>query len=334
MTVDAGAPPEMACVESVPTGAERPTVAAKAPPYARAGALVPLEIVVRHATGERVTLPGDLPRLQAGEVRVADDGTFGKGAPPKAAAVPGDPSHETTALSVPFVVLSTSTPRKTFTLPSVRVVVLRRGGGEIVVCTPPQQVAIDQPIAEASDPQVRPNPPTRPQITRDERLQAIATWSLVALVVGAVGVAVVLYLRSRPKPAPPPPPPEPAWRIALAKIAAARAELERGELETKVYYDKVSDALREHLGATFGFDGLEMTTDEILARVSRVPSFSLPRADLGALLEACDLVKFAGLRPDREESLLLAQRAEKLVRATAGSLAFPPLVPRAEREDR
>ncbi len=331
--MDAGAPEtgvEAACVESVPTGVERPTVAVKAPAHARAGELVPLEIVVRHGAGETVTLPGDLPRLVQGEVRVADDGTFGKGAPPKSAPVPGDPAHATTALEVPFVVLSTSTPRKTFTLPAVRVVVLRRGGGELAVCTTPREISIDQPIAETPDPQVRENPPARPQVTRDERLQTIATWALAALLVGVAVALFVVWWRARPKPEPPPPPPEPSWKKALAAIAAARADLERGEVETKAYYDRVSDALREHLGATFSFDGLEMTTDEILARVSRVPSFSLPRDDLRALLEACDLVKFAGMRPDREEALVVAQRAEKLVRATAASSTLAPFV----RDDR
>ncbi len=324
--MDAGAPAEVTCVESVPSGAERPTLAVKAPTRARAGALVPLEIVVRHGAGETATLPGDLPRLALGEVRVADDGTFGKGAPPKPVVVPSDPSHATTALTVPFVVLSTSTPRKTFTLPQVRVVVLRKGGGDLSVCTEKREVEIDQPIAESPDLKPRENPASRPQVTRDERKQAMATAAAIALFFGMAAAALFVWWRSRPKPAPPPPPPEPSWRKALAAIAAARRELERGELDVKLYYDRVSDALRAHLGATFGFDGLEQTTDEIVARLARVPSFSLPRGEVQGLLEACDLVKFAGLRPDKDEALALAVAAEKLVRVTQGAGTLSPFV--------
>ena len=45
-----------------------------------------------------------------------------------------------------------------------------------------------------------------------------------------------------------------------------------GLLETQRFadfFDRVNDAVREYLGARFGFDGLESTTDETLAALRR-----------------------------------------------------------------
>ena len=74
---------------------------------------------------------------------------------------------------------------------------------------------------------------------------------------------------TQPKPEPPPPPPRPPWDVALEELDEVRhaglLEVERyGE-----YFDRMSDALRRYLGARFGFDGLESTTDEILAALKK-----------------------------------------------------------------
>ena len=163
------------CAEHVPAGATKPTLIEKIEPRARAGDLVQLEVAVKHLAGETATLPADLPRLVEGEVRVADDGTFGKGELPKTAPDPGDPTHATTILKVPFVVLSTALERKSFTLPPVRIVVLRKGGGDLSVCTASHEIAIDQPTANEPEPWPRPNPTSVPQRTLNEHAKALAT---------------------------------------------------------------------------------------------------------------------------------------------------------------
>jgi hypothetical protein len=315
---DAG-PMPAACAETIPPGAMRPSLIEKISSRSKAGDLLELEIAVRHGAGETATLPADLPaQVSGGEVRIADDGTFGRGALPKTAVDPGDPTRATTILKLPFVILSTSVHRKKFTIPAVHVIVLRRGGGDITVCSTPHEIEVDQPIASTPDPTVRQNPPTVPQITRDERLQAIVTWSLLALVTGALLVVLFLWLRRlRPKVVPPPPPPPPPWSIALREIAAARDAFIAGKLDTKPYYDRVSDSVREYLGRQHGFDGLDMTTDEILVRMRRVPSPLVPMDKIVEFMSECDLVKFASFRPAYEESVETAAKAESLVRATS-----------------
>lgn len=317
-----------ACAENVPSGATKPTLVEKIEPRSKAGDLVSLEIAVRHLAGETATLPADLPKLVAGEVRVADDGTFGRGEIPKSAPDPTDPTHATTLLKVPFVVLSTTLQRKTFTIPEVRVIVLRKGGGDLSVCTKSHEVAIDQPTANSPDPWPRPNPPSLPQRTRDERMEAIAN-AVVFTTLGALALVTMFWWwRRRPKEVPPPPPPTPSWKLALEAIARAKRDLDDGTIATKLYYDRVSDAVRAHLGDRYGFDGLESTTDEILARLRRLPTPTFPLADVEKLLGECDLVKFANFRPENEEAHEAAALAEAVIRKTAHPLALRPFEPR------
>jgi hypothetical protein len=318
------------CAENVPAGATKPSLVEKIEPRARAGDLVHLEVAVRHLAGETATLPADLPRLVEGEVRVADDGTFGKGELPKTAPDPGDPTHATTILKVPFVVLSTSLERKSFTIPPVRVIVLRKGGGDLSVCTASHDVAVDQPTANTPDPWPRPNPLSVPQRTVNEQAKAIAT-AVAFSVLGTLALAALIWwIRRRPKELPPPPPPTPSWKLALEAITSAKREYAAAKIATKLYYDRISDAVRVHLGDTYGFDGLESTTDEILARLRRLPSPSFPFANIEKLLGECDLVKFANFTPTAEDADEIAKLAESVVRATSHPIALRPFEPRRE----
>jgi hypothetical protein len=210
------------------------------------------------------------------------------------------------------------------------VIVLRKGGGDLSVCTASHEVAVDQPTANAPDPWPRPNPEAVPQRTVNEQAKAIAT-AIAFSVLGTLALAaLVLWIRRRPKELPPPPPPTPSWQLALEAIARAKRDLAAGTIETKVYYDRVSDAVRAHLGSTYGFDGLESTTDEILARLRRLPSPSFPFADVERFLGECDLVKFANFTPNAEECDAAAVLSESIVRATSHRVALRPFEPRRQ----
>lgn len=320
-----------ACAEQIPAGAAKPTLVEKLPPRAKAGDLVELEIVVRHGAGETATLPSDLPKLVSGEVRIGE--SFAKGALPKTAPDPEDPAHATTILKVPLVVLSTSLPRKSFTVPAMRVIVLRKGGSDLSVCTAEHAIDVDQPTANSPDPWPRANPASYPQRTRDERAEAIATAVLFSTAAALALAALALWWTRRPKEAPPPPPPVPSWKIAVEAIARARRDLAAGTIGTKLYYDRLSDAVRAHLGETYGFDGLESTTDEILGRLRRIPSPSFPLADVERLFGDCDLVKFAGYSPPVEDADPTATLAESVVRATAHALLVRPFERRRPLEE-
>jgi hypothetical protein len=322
IAADAGPPPASACSESIPQGAEKPTLIEKVVAHAKAGELVTLSVAVRHAAGEEATLPADLPAIVRsttgpdGAVRIAEESSWGRGAAPKAIPDSNDPKHATTLLEIPFVVLSTSIPRATFTLPPLRVILLRKGGGDMSVCTSTHEIAIDQPIASTPDPWPRPNPPSVPQITRDEKMQQLVEWSAIALLAGAALMAAFFWWRRRPKAAPAPAPAPAPWTVALKDIHAARDAFLTGKLATKPYFDRISDAVRVYLGRVYGFDGIDMTTDEILSRLKRL-IVPVPIGEVTDFLGACDLVKFAGMQPPVDEGSTAAEMALGLVRATS-----------------
>ena len=140
------------------------------------------------------------------------------------------------------------------------------------------------------------------------------------LVLGAAGGSLVAWLAirwmRRPRPAPPPPPPRVPWEVAFERLHETR---HAGLLEMQRFadfFDRVNDAVREYLGARFGFDGLESTTDETLAALRKIPQFGLPMPEVAGFLQQCDLVKFATLTPTLEECERALVEAERMVRAT------------------
>src|SRR5262249_20352713 len=93
------------------------------------------------------------------------------------------------------------------------------------------------------------------------------------------------------------------------------------------YFDRVNDAVRSYLGARYGFDGLESTTDEILAAMDTLPHFGagltlgmgaapLGLTEIKLFLQECDLVKFANMTPTIDECQKALLAGERIVRAT------------------
>ena len=59
-----------------------------------------------------------------------------------------------------------------------------------------------------------------------------------------------------------------------------------------------SEIIREYLGGRFGFDSLELTTDELIAELrAPAPGRELVLGEIEGWLSACDLVKFAKISP-------------------------------------
>jgi hypothetical protein len=174
-------------------------------------------------------------------------------------------------------------------------------------------------------------------------LEKALGWGSVGVLVGCLVAWLVYLWRKRPRPVPPPPPPRPPWEVAFERLDEAR---HAGLLDTQrfaEFFDRVNDAVRQYLGARFGFDGLESTTDETLVALRRVPHFGLPLPDgtspaspgrglyqdVAAFLQSCDLVKFADMTPTLEECERALTQAEHVVRSTmparqAAAAALPP----------
>jgi hypothetical protein len=177
-------------------------------------------------------------------------------------------------------------------------------------------MTVEDPTASTPDAQPKANPPPRMQREEWVALERALGWTAVGAVVGALLAWAVYRWMKRPKPVPPPPPPRPSWEVALERLDETR---HAGLLPTQrfgEFFDRVNDAVREYLGARFGFEGLESTTDETLAKLTRVPHFALPLPQVATFLQECDLVKFADVTPTLAECERALADAEYLVRAT------------------
>lgn len=336
------------CVESLPKGATRPGIVDTFPTRGTSGWAATLSVTVRHGKGEKV-LPSGLDLSSAVEAkkvlekagfRVPDqDG--GAGAQVWTEADDPAKTDAVTHLEVPLVPLPPNAGRNGMVLPPLPVAVARANGEIATVCTHVHPIVVEDPIANVPEAAPHANPPGVPQREEWTALKKALGYGAIGVLVGLVLAWLLVKRARRPKPVPPPPPPRPPWEVALEELDEVR---HAGLLEVHrygEYFDRTSDAVRRYLGARFGFDGLESTTDEILAALKRQGAgfVRLDDAETGAFgaplpgiayeriarfLRDCDLVKFANLTPTPEQCATSITTGEAIVRATMpGSRARP-----------
>ena len=78
----------------------------------------------------------------------------------------------------------------------------------------------------------------------------------------------------------------------------------------------MSEVIREYLGARFGFDSLELTTDELCAELQRTAGREVLLGEVQGWLSACDLVKFAKISPSAAEARGSLETAILIVTST------------------
>src|SRR5206468_4769463 len=123
-------------------------------------------------------------------------------------------------------------------------------------------------IANEPEPALKENAPPVRVLQRDLLLAYIAG-GLVAAGLGAlITFLVVRRLRARAADRPGPPP-RPAHEIALERLDRLGAYGFIENADNRPFYFAVSEVIREYLGARFGFDSLELTTDELVAELRR-----------------------------------------------------------------
>jgi hypothetical protein len=326
------------CVESVPKGAQRPVVVDVFPQRGTSGWAATLSITVRHGKGERV-LPSGLDLSSATEAKkVLRQAGFAVpdqdgGAAAQLWSEPDDAqkSDATTHLELPLVLLPENPGRNGMVLPPLPVAVARANGEIATVCTHPHAIVVEDPIANTPNAMPKDNPP--PVVQREEwrALKTGVAYGALGVVLGAILALFIWRKLNQPKPVPPPPPPRPPWDVALEELEDVRHAGLLEQARFTEYFDRTSDALRRYLGARFGFDGLESTTDEILAALRKQGAgfIRMAAASEGAgpapgvafdrvakFLRDCDLVKFANLTPTPEQCATSITTGESIVRAT------------------
>jgi hypothetical protein len=323
---DAGVPDDAgekktwaSCVERIPPGATRPRISEVFPSRGMSGYAATLEVTVTHGKGETVLPEGfkvqgesDAARAlkEAGFVFPDPDGGVG----PSITLEPSE-SGAITKLSIPFVALPKDPGRNAMLLPPVPIAIARANGEVLTVCTRVHPILIEDPIANELDPKVKPNPPARPQREDWELMRNVAKGAAIGVIVG--GIAAFFFLRwlRRPRYVPPPPPRLP-WVVALEELDELRRSSLLTEKRTAEYFDRVSDCVRKYLGARYGFDGLESTTDEMRALLKRVRPPVPELKKIVAFLADCDLVKFARVIPDEDDCTDARRKGEAIVRST------------------
>jgi hypothetical protein len=108
-----------------------------------------------------------------------------------------------------------------------------------------------------------------------------------------------------------------AYEEAIAKL---RALEKRGAPETEgadAWFVELSAIVRSYLEHRYDIRAPELTTEEFLQVASRAPELtSGHRSQLSLFLERCDRVKFAGYRPDSQESIDTLSAARGFVEDT------------------
>jgi hypothetical protein len=324
------------CVETAPATGAHPQMTETFPSRGTSGYDATLHVVIVHGRGETV-LPRGLELQSESDAAKAlkaagfalPDQDAGAGARMTTRDLDAQGGRRETTVDLPLVALPSEPGRHSLTLPPVPIVIARASGDVVTLCTKPHSLVVDDPTASTPDAQPRGNPPPRSQREEWVMLERALAWGALGVAVGGVLAWMAYRWTKRPKPVPPPPPPRVPWEVALERLHEVR---HAGLLETSRFadfFDRVNDAVRQYLGARFGFDGLESTTDETLAALRRVPSFGIPMPELVAFLEQCDLVKFADLTPTQGECERALSEAERVVRSTMPRTGRPTPPPPA-----
>ena len=160
----------------------------------------------------------------------------------------------------------------------------------------------------------------------------VALWVLVPLLVAAALYLLVRRLRPGEREAVRAalgPLPRPPHEVALEALAALEAASMLEEGRVKEYHIAASDILRTYVEDRFRVDALEMTTREVLEGLERAGADRGFRAGLRDFLDACDLVKFAKVRPDSGSSRATLALGRRIVLESVPAAPAPAEVPAA-----
>ncbi len=208
-------------------------------------------------------------------------------------------------------------------------------GTEGAASTPALRVEVRGRLENDADPAPAPPPGPVPVVTTDWAL----IWGLSvggALVVALLlSLLVLLGLRARFRALAPPPPPRPAIDVALERLDAIGAD---DGLTGGARHAAIVDALRAYLAGRYDVDALEMTSRELRAAIRGIDLKGVPEAEIDALLDEADLVKFAGSTFDDAAARARLPRVREIVVSTweppapAEDDALPRLEPATLRQ--
>lgn len=201
------------------------------------------------------------------------------------------------------------------TLPGIEVTYIGKSGEVLSTKTLPIEVKIVSLIANEPEPALKDNAPPVRVLQQDLLLVYIAA-ALGAAGLGAL-VAILVRRRLRARASlRPEPPPRPAHEIALERLDRLGASGFTEDGDHRPFYFSVSEVIRDYLGGRFGFDSLEMTTEELMEELRRRAPRELVMGEVEGWLTAGDLVKFAKISPSATEARGALETAIRIVEST------------------
>jgi hypothetical protein len=287
---------------AVPASADAPTVAVRADKtQAHVGDAIAFSITSVGPRTMPVVLPANLELGQFSELsRTLDEKDLGDG-----------------KMRREFSLRVAAYEPGSFDIPSVELTYFGADGSVKSAHTQPIPIVITSLLANEPEPKLKDNAGPLPVRQRDYLLIYIAGGILAAGLGAIIALLVRRRLRNR-KPAAPPVPRRPAHEVAMEKLDRLGGVLgEGGDLRT--FYFELSEAIREYLGGRFGFDSLEMTTEELVRAMRRVPlesSRGIVGSEIEGWLSGCDLVKFAKVSPSPEQARGALETAIRIVATT------------------
>jgi hypothetical protein len=201
------------------------------------------------------------------------------------------------------------------TLPGVELTYIGATGAVLTVRSEPITVQVRSLLANEPDPALKDNVGPIAVYERNRYLVG-GLAALAAVAVGMlIGVAVLRRVRARAaiRPAPPP---RPAHEVALERLDRLASGGFAEDADYRPFTFAMSEIVREYLGARFGFESLELTTEELVTELRRRAGRELIFGEVEGWLSGCDLVKFAKLSPSAAEARGAFELALRIVAAT------------------
>lgn len=187
---------------------------------------------------------------------------------------------------------------------------VKQRGGDAVAATQDIHIAV-RSVLEGHDAAIE-----TPSTLLDAPVRAWP-WIVAACLLAAGGFVAARLLRPRAPLPPPTATPLPPHVMALRGIERARGMPRGSPAHVDAFYVALSQVLRVYVEGRFGLHAPERTTEEFLGEAERhggIPGEQ--RAALRRFLQACDLVKFAGVVPVEDEHLEALLVAAAFVNAT------------------
>jgi hypothetical protein len=200
-------------------------------------------------------------------------------------------------------------------IPPVELTYLGKGGELRSARTEPVPVKITSLLANEPEPALKDIAPPVRVMERDLLLLYVAAGLGAAALGGVVTVLVRRKLRARAL-LRPPPPARPPHEIALERLDRLGAGGFADDADHRPFTFELSEVIRDYLGARFGFDSLELTTEELVAELHRRAAGELVMGEIDGWLAGCDLVKFAKVSPSANEARGALETAIRIVEST------------------